>query len=84
MSELERMVERAALLQGMDLQIAEAVAAEREACAKIAEDFGLQRFSEYKGRGEHAQSIRRGDPYWEGQSDAAGDIAGLIRERGEK
>ena len=56
-----------------------AVAAEREACAQVADDLGGLWWSEYKNR----RSPFAGMPHHEGKSDGACAAAAAIRERGE-
>lgn len=59
--------------------VAEAVKAEREACAKVADDLALDRWREYKDR----MSIYCASTHHEGMSDGASDVATAIRARGE-
>lgn len=59
--------------------VAEAVKAEREACAQVADDLALDRWREYKDR----MSIYCASTHHEGMSDGASDVATAIRARGE-
>ena len=59
--------------------IAEAVGAEREACAQVAMKLSLDRWREYKDR----MSIYCASTHHEGMSDGASDVATAIRARGE-
>ena len=60
--------------------VAEAVGAEREACAQVAMKLSLDRWREYKDR----MSIYCASTHHEGMSDGASDVAVAIRARGER
>ena len=66
--------QRDELRDKMDKLIAEAVAAEREACAKVCEEIEMQ---------GHALWDRTADPEAQGRSIAASDCADAIRARGQ-
>lgn len=59
--------------------VAEAVKAEREACAQVADDLALDLWREYKD----LMSIYCASTHHEGMSDGASDVAASIRARGE-
>jgi len=64
-----------------DRVIEDAVAAEREACAKIAEDYAARARAVYKCQAPETLSFRWADPRTAGQADAGDDIAAAIRVR---
>lgn len=60
-------------------------AAEREACAKVCEDYALDRWNLYKGRAPYTGSEEgRAAPEAQGEGIAAETLADKIRARGEK
>lgn len=56
--------------------VQEAVQAEREACANVADDLSVKWWGEYKGSGPN-----RADPHYQGMSDGAEDVSAAIRAR---
>jgi hypothetical protein len=63
----------------------EAVAAEREACAKVAETLEIDKWNLYKGRAPYTgQEDGRASEYVQGESDGAGQCAYAIRARGQQ
>ena len=67
-------------------RFAELVAAhEREACAKVCEDYGEDRWAAYKGEPPYLSlNVCRADPVVMGHTDGAYDCADAIRARSEK
>jgi hypothetical protein len=69
-------------LKDFELLIADAVAAEREACAQACEVIADNAWDQYKGRGAHApNNPRRADPEAQSESDGAWLCAKTIRAR---
>ena len=78
-AEIERL--RAAIEQ----HVAEAVAEEREMCAKVCESIELDRWALYKGRPPYkGNEDGRASPYVHGESVGAGVCMEAIRARAEK
>lgn len=62
-----------------------AVAAEREACARLCEDYSADRHALYKGRSPYSGAEPgRATDYVQGESDGAMSCAERIRARGEQ
>ncbi len=59
--------------------VQEAVQAEREACAVVADTLETEWWGEYK----NIMSPHAYDPQYQGMSDGAGEVAAAIRARGE-
>ena len=61
---------------------ARARAEEREACAKVCEDYSADRWAAYKGRAPYEpMNPRRADCHTQGESSGADDCAAAIRAR---
>lgn len=49
--------------------------------ANIADNYSDRMFATYKGRAPETESLKRGDPYVDGLSNGAAEVAELIRGR---
>jgi len=63
--------------------VRDCVAAEREACAKVADSISEDQWALYKGRPPYTgQELERASDYTQGKSDGAEVCAAAIRARG--